>query len=162
MRICRTCKIEKPLDKFMKEKRNNFGRSYKCKSCNAVQSAQWRKANPDKVNIGLKEWQKNNPEKMNAYRAKWDKTNPDKANAKTARRRASRISATPAWLNSEQHKEMQDFYWLAKDLQSVTGEPYHVDHIVPLQGENVCGLHVPWNLQVLPQDINLSKGNSFG
>ena len=50
-------------------------------------------------------------------------------------------------------------YWLASDLFKVTGEEYHVDHIVPLVGVDVCGLHVPWNLQVLPSDLNLKKGN---
>jgi len=67
--------------------------------------------------------------------------------------------ATPKWLTLEQKRDIENIYWLAKDLQSVSGQTYHVDHIVPLKGQNVCGLHVPWNLQVLPSDINMSKGN---
>lgn len=69
--------------------------------------------------------------------------------------------ATPKWLSKEQREEMEHFYWLASDLKRVTGFDYHVDHIIPLQGENVCGLHVPWNLQVLPSYMNLSKGNKL-
>jgi hypothetical protein len=79
--------------------------------------------------------------------------------ARNTKRQGLKINATPNWLTEEHNNEIQQFYWLAKDLQAITGETYHVDHIVPLKGENVCGLHVPWNLQVLPADINLSKGN---
>ena len=55
----------------------------------------------------------------------------------------------------------KSFYWLAQDLNKVTEGNYHVDHIIPLQGDGVCGLHVPWNLQVLPADVNIAKGNKF-
>jgi hypothetical protein len=65
-------------------------------------------------------------------------------------------------LTEEQKSEIQNFYWLAQDLKRITGEDYHVDHIIPLKGENVSGLHVPWNLQVLPSDINLFKSNKLG
>lgn len=76
-------------------------------------------------------------------------------------RQSRKCKATPSWLSEKQTEFMEDFYWLAKDLTAVSGEDYHVDHIVPLKGKNVCGLHVPWNLQILPADINLSKGNKY-
>lgn len=69
--------------------------------------------------------------------------------------------ATPSWLTPEQKQQIVDTYEHMRDCRAVTGEDYHVDHIVPLRGENVCGLHVPWNLQVMPAHVNMSKSNSL-
>ena len=79
---------------------------------------------------------------------------------KAAERRALKMAASIT-LSDEHQKEMCDIYWLAADLRRITGEQYDVDHIVPISGKNICGLHVPWNLQILPSDINKSKSNSF-
>ena len=70
-----------------------------------------------------------------------------------------KLKAFPKWLSEEQLNQIKQFYELAKECEILTGDKYHVDHIVPLKGKNVCGLHVPWNLQVLPADVNLKKGN---
>jgi hypothetical protein len=86
---------------------------------------------------------------------------PDKKNALTAKRRANKLNATPKWLNKEQHTEMRNFYTIAKELQWLSEERLEVDHIIPLQGENVSGLHVPWNLQILPKSMNVKKGNKI-
>lgn len=62
--------------------------------------------------------------------------------------------ATPPWLNQSQIAELRAIYMARK-----VGE--HIDHIVPLKNDLVCGLHVPWNLQTLPAGVNLSKSNKF-
>lgn len=70
-------------------------------------------------------------------------------------------SATPVWLTNEQEEQIKAMYQHARDCEVVSGERYDVDHIIPLQGKSVCGLHVPWNLQVLPKDVNIKKGNRY-
>lgn len=80
-------------------------------------------------------------------------------NAANSRRRASLLQRTPVWLTKEDLQEIAEYYKLSKYLESLNNEKYHVDHIVPLQGDNVCGLHVPWNLQILTAKENLVKSN---
>jgi hypothetical protein len=76
-------------------------------------------------------------------------SNPHYYNEKAARYRAQKIKACPIWVSLQ---ELQVIYDNKPD-------GYHVDHVIPLQGKYVCGLHVPWNLQYLPASDNCSKGN---
>ena len=84
--------------------------------------------------------------------------------ATAAKYRAAKLQRTPKWLTPEDYKKIQIFYDEAARLTQETGTEYHVDHIIPLQGENVSGLHVPENLQVLigpGPDGNCSKNNKY-
>ena len=76
-----------------------------------------------------------------------------------AKKRGAKKNALPSWLSETQHNEIKKAYFKAKKLEKNTGEKYHVDHIAPLQGENVCGLHVPWNLEPITASANTSKRN---
>lgn len=78
---------------------------------------------------------------------------PHKHREKKARRRARLAHAIPRWLTKAQREEIRDWYALAA---MATAE---VDHVIPLLGANVCGLHVPWNLQLLTRSENAAKGN---
>jgi hypothetical protein len=102
-----------------------------------------------------------NKERKSIVHKKWSKSNRHKANATVAKYKATKLRSTPKWLTEQQLLEIQEFYLLAQELAWLNqdGSVFHVDHIVPLQGKNVSGLHVPWNLQLLHYSQNSSKGN---
>ena len=87
--------------------------------------------------------------------------NPDLYKELVNVRRRRFRDATPKWLTAEQKLEIRFHYRMAIALSRATKIPHAVDHIIPLQGEDVCGLHVPWNMQVLTQDENLQKSNKL-
>lgn len=74
-------------------------------------------------------------------------------------RRAAQMQRTPPWINQAHLAEVEGLHQFAKIMERITGQKYHVDHVEPLQGGDVSGLHVPWNLQVLPARDNIAKGN---
>ena len=109
----------------------------------------YREANREKVYAYNKKYKENNPEKIKDWQKKYRENNRGVFRAIQAKRRAINLQATPAWVNLEAIKEIY--------VQCPKG--YHVDHIVPLQGKNVCGFHVENNLQYLKADENIRKGN---
>lgn len=104
-------------------------------------------------------WYAANKEKANSYGLLWSKNNRHLKNATQAKRRAAKRNATPKWLDDNHLKQIELYYMVAKWVEGILKEKVHVDHIVPLQGDNVSGLHVPWNLQLLTEAHNLSKSN---
>jgi hypothetical protein len=92
---------------------------------------------------------------------KWVTENRGKSNAIKKAYKVAKINARPSWLNAEQHWMMYEAYELAALRTEMFGFAWHVDHIVPLRGRKVSGLHVPWNLQVIPGSDNMSKSNKF-
>lgn len=119
----------------------------------------WYALNSEKAKTNMKEWHKKHPEWIKAHSAKMRKKHAAKKLADMAKRRHLKDSRTPKWLSKADLKEIISFYTLAKDIAWLSNEPLHVDHIIPLRGKNVSGLHVPWNLQILPRTMNLEKGN---
>ena len=176
-KVCTGCENRKPLSEFYGDSRAKDGKQSRCKVChNAKQKSEEGNAkrrenydpesrklsyekHKDRARAKNREYYQKTKDQKLAYGKVHYQQNKAKYAEYTRTRQARLLQRTPSWLSEEDRNKIKYFYWLAKDLSAVSGESYHVDHIVPLQGKNVCGLHVPWNLQILPADINLSKGN---
>lgn len=117
----------------------------------------WRRSEKGKAQS--RSWVAENQETHAAFTKSWKSRNPGKVNEYTGTRRAARLNATPAWLTPEDRTQIRHLYIEAKRLGTETSIRHHVDHVIPLQGETVCGLHVPWNLQILTENENAAKGN---
>lgn len=128
----------------------------------AAKSKEYRTKNEEALKERSKKYYQENKEhiiaKVRAYYPAYIKANKDIKNASTARRRSKKLHATVSWGDSI---SIRAFYKEAARLTQETGIPHHVDHIVPLQGKNVSGLHWEGNMQILTASENSSKGNRY-
>jgi hypothetical protein len=162
-----------------------------CVACMAVRVAAWdaanpgrksqrtvasQKRNPDRTkelrkatydrtksvrNAESREWYANNKDAARALNRRWVENNRASTQARQAARLATKKNATPKWLTAEQKAEIRSVYERCVAVSLETGIPHHVDHIIPIRGETVTGLHVPWNLRVIPASENVRKKNKL-
>jgi hypothetical protein len=100
-------------------------------------------------------------EKSKKNQLEKQKLKPEIAAASTAKRRALKLQRTPLWLTDFDKLKIKCLYSVASMLTRENKEPWHVDHVIPLQGKFVSGLHVPFNMRVLRGKENISKHNNF-
>jgi 5-methylcytosine-specific restriction endonuclease McrA len=124
-------------------------------------SRQYRIANPEGKKASNAGWQLRHKEVSQAMIRAWWVAHLGKRTSYKAKRRAAQFQATPPWLTTQHLADIEKFYVEAARLQAVDGIKRHVDHIYPLQGKTVCGLHVPWNLQILTATANSKKHNKM-
>ena len=180
---CTKCEAVKPLVDFGSDKSKKSGLKFRCKACVCQDDrdrraanpekyraavAKWAKANPEKSRANKLKWAKANPEKVLTINLKWEKAHPDRAKAWAkanpdkrlligANRRAAKLQRTPTWVDREAIKQI----YTECSIRRTQGEDVQVDHIIPLQGELVSGLHVAENLRIVSSFENRSKKNKF-
>ena len=116
----------------------------------------WQRKNKVRLYASDAERQQNNKEKIKLQQAAAKKRRRAAATADENLRRARKLQATPRWAN---RKEIENIYKKCKQISDATKIKHHVDHIVPLLGNSVCGLHVENNLQIISATINIRKSN---
>lgn len=111
----------------------------------------WVEKNRERNRENNRRWEIRNRERKRELNKKWKRNNLSLVNSENAKRRAAKLLAAPRWVDREALKQVY--------MNCPNG--YHVDHIIPLRNERVCGLHVPWNLQYLSAIENIRKNNKF-
>lgn len=149
MKECSHCRQTFSLDRFYKNPQGKFGVCSLCKSCKLVTGNLWRERNRTKVNQKAKE--KRIPEKARLACQKWRQQNLAYDAQRQRERTALKLQRFPLWADKEK----------IKTIYENCPKGFHVDHIVPLKGKLVSGLHVEFNLQYLPALENIRKKNHY-
>jgi hypothetical protein len=181
---CAACKQERPRSMFAPCKKNKGGLYSYCRDCVRLRNIAFYAKNrdrerqrvkdqkaldPELTRAALASWRARNSDHCRAYSARnadrinatwreWARNNPDLVRAHWRQRRAAMRQATPSWAN---RFFMAEAYRLAKLRSAMLGQEWHVDHIVPLQSDLVCGLHCEANLRVIPAPDNRAKFNTY-
>jgi hypothetical protein len=147
-----------------------------CLECRAVNLVAWRKTHPEKVkqhndtqyanhSVALaarsRKFYAENAEVLRIKKQEYQRKNLHIYAKLGAKRRAAKLQRTPVWLTADDHWMIEQAYELAALRTKMLGFPWEVDHIIPLQGSKVSGLHVPQNLQVIPRKQNRAKWNLY-
>lgn len=189
MKKCTKCLIDKEVTEFYKHKTGAQGLVASCKQCKKISSDSWYSNNKQRKAKTVSIWKVNNREhvsKLNAvsyrnnlienrakrqkyhdehkeeekvWRRQYLKEKPHISRIWSNKRRVAKLNRLPKWLTDLDKEKISEFYEYAAMLTAVTGIPHEVDHIIPLQGKNVSGLHCPENLQILTRSQNRSKGH---
>jgi hypothetical protein len=177
---CKSChklKVANRSDKEAIERRKAYQKKYRSENSEKLKRyrKEYYKRNKESILNKNKEYALKNPEFTKEYKKKWASKNKEKVksslkkhyskrvnkakrNSYTAKRRCLKKKATPKWYEKD---KIEVLYQKAKWLSSLTGMDYHVDHVIPINSDTVCGLNVWANLQILEVSENSKKGNSY-
>lgn len=168
MKKCNGCNQEKLANEFHKGN-GSLGLKSRCKICcklsYKVNSKEYKKqyyeTNLIASRLSRAEYNHRNIDARNKYSKEYDRRHRAAKTARENARRAKKLNATPKWLTKVQLGQIKGIYGVSNLISKLFDYKLHVDHITPLQGRIVSGLHVPWNLQILLGEDNVRKGNRF-
>lgn len=177
-KTCFKCQCIKPLFEFYKHSEMADGHLNKCKPCTRADVSKHRADNIERVReydrqrgmlphrvAAREEYAKTDAckESQRKSNKRYRRENKEKRRVIKAvcqnSRRVAKISRTPAWLTPADRTAIKARYSEARWMTLRTGIKHNVDHIIPLLSKVVCGLHVPWNLRVIPARENSKKSN---
>jgi hypothetical protein len=147
---CIKCNEKKKAKFFAKRKTSPDGTRNECLVCYNYRVANTKLSSKSEAKYYIK-----NSEKIKQKTSEYRKSNPSKVRKFSATRRCKKLQSIPNWLNEYHKLSIDDIYKKAHELDM------HVDHIIPINSKFICGLHVPWNLQLLTQVENSKKSNKF-
>ena len=175
-KTCKGCASVKPMLLFYKDKQAKDLCSTYCKECTKAKanaayhsnkevhnarSNAYRSNNMPKIRAIAANYREKNRERINSYSSAWVKSNRLNSTLNTAKYRSAKLQRTPAWLTEFDLLRIKCVYQVAAMRSRESGYVWHVDHIIPLQGVFVSGLHVPDNLRVIPAVDNMRKNNHY-
>ena len=149
------------MHEFHNDKNKADGKRSICKEC-AISCAMRRyQCKKDEIKTQMLDSYYKNKEVRLQKAKEWRDSNSHSVKAKNSRQRAKRSRAIVGWYGEFDEFVVSEAYLLAKQRKSSTGFAWHVDHVVPIAGNLVCGFHTWSNIAVIPASINLSKSNRF-
>jgi hypothetical protein len=156
-KTCTKCNKKKiAKDNFYKKLSSEDGFDPWCNDCFLNKNRKWFNDNKDHHHSLTANWYENNKEKHLKNSKRIYQANKPRKLLDYYRREERVARATPSWVNK---KELLIIYKKAEELRKKTNIKYEVDHIIPLVNDKVCGLNVPLNLQLIPEEQNRRKAN---
>ncbi len=144
------------------EKRAYFKTRYEArKEEQSIAYKSYYEEHKEEIKARQRKYYEENREEHICRTRSWRRRNPEKIIAYNANRNIQILKSTPLWLSPGMIEAIEYKYETAQRLTKSTGIPHEVDHIIPLQGKTVRGLHVPWNLRVVTREENRTKSNKL-
>jgi len=181
-KLCNRCKQDKPAGEFYANKRMKDGLNTFCIECHKAdnvarkiinradpvflvqerkQAKKNRSPKQNQYNELTKIWREKNQVHVKNYSKQYRDSHKDYFSFACQKRKITLLNRTPSWLTEDELWIIKEAYSLSALRTKMLGFSWHVDHIIPLRGKNVSGLHVPENLQVIPAIYNLRKTNKY-